>query len=106
MSNIDLNAIRAELGEKGTDESESRLDKALRYVRGGAGIALGAVAIIEGIRSFKPAIDSFRSNDGKETDRLAATQALIFSAGDVVKGFVDTRRHTRSILPKNPINRI
>lgn len=96
MSEINLNAIRDELGEKGSVQPESGLDRTLRFVRGGAGIVLGAVAIIEGFRSLKPAIQGFRSQEGEKADRLAATQALLFSASDVVRGFVETRQHTRT----------
>lgn len=89
--------LRTELDEDTASQPESGLDRALRYVKGGAGIALGAVAIIEGLRSLKPAADSFRSRDGETPDRLRATQVLLFSASDVVRGFIDTRKHVRTL---------
>ncbi len=85
---------------EGLDTSESDLDKVLRFVRGGAGIALGAVAIIEGVRSFKEPIASLRSGNGQGMDRLSTAQGFLGSALDVVRGAVDTRSHLRTIIPK------
>ena len=94
---MDLSMLRTELSEDTASQPESGLDRALRYVKGGAGIALGAVAIIEGLRSLKPAAEGFRSRGGETPDRLSATQALLFSASDVVRGLIDTRKHVRTL---------
>ena len=76
---------------------ESGLDRALRYVKSGAGIALGVVAIVEGFRGLYHGAEGLRTVDGVKPDRLVGARALFATAGDVVGGFIDTRRHVGNL---------
>lgn len=99
MKEFDLSAIRDAV--KNTGEStpaESGLDRTLRYIRGGAGIALGAVAIVEGFRSLHGEMGNLRmSPDGKKPDRLQGAQSAVLMVGDILRGVSDIRRHTRTL---------